>query len=217
MSPFLIWVEENFVLVLSVAFGLSALCVVLGAVGAWRTVRRLARPPRPIVGFAFSLLVLIAGLGGVRLFLDGLQTVVPAARAQKKMLGEPAPALEFTLVGETRAGRLADYRGQVVLVNMWATWCPPCREEMPALEKLQTDFADQGLVVLQISDEDAETVARYLEEEPMTTVHGIAQPIPWPEFGRPTTWVVDRDGVVRRTISGSRDYEGFVRLVQAYL
>ena len=217
MNPFLIWLEENFVLVLSVAFGLSVLTVVLGGLGVWRKGRRLRQPPRPIIGFGLSLVLLVVGIFGVRLFSDGLRTVVPAVRAQNRMLGEPAPALDFTRVSEEGEGRLADYRGQVVLVNMWATWCPPCREEMPALDQLQATYADEGLVVLQISDEDRATVAKYLDEQPMSTVHGIAQPIPWPEFGRPTTFIVDREGVVRKTISGARDYAGFERMVRAYL
>ena len=217
MNPFLIWLEDNFVLVLGAAFGLSLLCVALGGRGAWRTGRRLARAPRPIVRFGLSVVLLVAGLGGTLLFFEGLRTVLPAARAQKAMLDQSAPVLDFAYVGREGSGRLADFRGQVVLVNMWATWCPPCREEMPALDELQKAYDDRGLVVLQISDEDRETVARYLDEQPMSTVHGVAQPIPWPEFGRPTTYVVDRQGVVRDAITGARDYEGFERLVREYL
>lgn len=67
------------------------------------------------------------------------------------------------------------------------------------------------------TDEDVQVVERYLEEQPMSTVHAIAQPVPWPEFGRPTTFVVDRQGIVRRSISASRDYPRFVRLVEEYL
>lgn len=217
MSPFQIWLEENFVLVLSVAFGLSVLFVVLGGLSVWRTGRQLARPPRPLVRFGLSLVLLVVGVGGTLRFLDGLNTVVPATKAQKRMLGEPAPALGFALVTEEGEGRLADYRDRVVLVNVWATWCPPCREEMPALDKLHRTYSEEGLVVLQISDERPEKVAGYLAENPMSTVHGIARPIPWPEFGRPTSFVVDRDGVVRKIITGARDYEGFERLVRAYL
>lgn len=217
MSPFLIWLEENLVLVLIVAFGISVLCLVLGGLGVWRTGRQLARPPRPLLRFGFSLVLLVVGAGGTLRFLDGLNTVVPATKAQKRMFGEPAPALEFALVSGEGEGRLADYRDRVVLVNMWATWCPPCREEMPALDKLHTTYSEEGLVVLQISDERREKVAGYLAENPMSTVHGVARPIPWPEFGRPTTFVVDRDGVVRKIITGARDYAGFERLVRAYL
>jgi peroxiredoxin len=61
-----------------------------------------------------------------------------------------------------KAYTLRDLRGKVVLVNFWATWCPPCRREMPDLDKLQTRFAAQGLVVLSISDEDRAKVAPFI-------------------------------------------------------
>jgi thiol-disulfide isomerase/thioredoxin len=58
--------------------------------------------------------------------------------------------------------KLSDLRGKVVLVNFWATWCPPCRREMPDLDKLQARFSPQGLVVLSISDEDQTKVAPFI-------------------------------------------------------
>lgn len=217
MNPMLVWWAENLVLVLSIAWGLSALFVTLGSVGLWRAARRFRRPPRPYVKLALSLIGVVAGILGVLFFTDGLRTVVPAARAQSRMLDQAAPPLPFVHVENETPGRLADYRGRVVLVNVWATWCPPCREEMPYLDELQRIHGPSGLVVLQISDEDRETVSRYLEKYPMSTVHGVAQPIPWPELGRPTSFVVDREGRVRKVMTGARDRGQFERAILPYL
>ncbi|MEP6716152.1 MAG: TlpA disulfide reductase family protein [Terriglobia bacterium] len=70
---------------------------------------------------------------------------------------------DFTLTDlKGREWHLGALRGKVVLVNFWATWCPPCREEMPDLDALYRRFSDQGLVVLAISDEDLPTVQTFL-------------------------------------------------------
>ena len=72
---------------------------------------------------------------------------------------------DFTLADlQGKPWRLQDLRGKVVLVNFWATWCPPCRKEMPDLQSLYERFKDQGLVVLSISDEDAAKVTPFIAE-----------------------------------------------------
>ena len=71
----------------------------------------------------------------------------------------------FTLTDlQGKTWTLGDLRGKVVLVNFWATWCPPCRSEMPDLEALYNQYKDQGFVVLAISDEDAAKVKTYIDE-----------------------------------------------------
>jgi peroxiredoxin len=76
---------------------------------------------------------------------------------------------EFTLNDlQGKAWSLKDLRGKVVLLNFWATWCPPCRKEMPDLEALYLRFNDQGLVILAVSDEDAAKVSPFLAERSIT-------------------------------------------------
>lgn len=75
----------------------------------------------------------------------------------------------FTLTDlQGKTWTLGDLRGKVVLVNFWATWCTPCRSEMPDLEARYNQYKDQGFVVLAISDEDAEKVKRYIDENHYT-------------------------------------------------
>jgi peroxiredoxin len=76
---------------------------------------------------------------------------------------------DFTLTDlQGKTWTLKDLRGKVVLVNFWATWCPPCRKEMPDLEALYTKFKDQGFFVLAISDEETATVNQFLAQRTIT-------------------------------------------------
>ena len=114
------------------------------------------------------------------------------------------PAPEVTLTdtrGETQS--LRDYRGQVVLVNLWATWCPPCKEEMPALQAFYEKNKDNGFTIIAINDGDPEPDVLQFEKE-----YGLGFPI-WldPQYyateqafktmNLPSSFVIDRAGTVR--------------------
>ena len=106
---------------------------------------------------------------------------------------------EFTLADlQGKTWSLKELRGKVVLVNFWATWCPPCRSEMPDLDALYQQFKDQGFVVLAISDEDAAKVWPYIEQyhytypillDPGRKVHQA-----YNIEGIPKSFVYDREG-----------------------
>lgn len=94
--------------------------------------------------------------------------------------------------------KLSDLKGKVVLVNMWATWCPPCRKEMPDLVALSERFKDQGLVVLAISDEEDKVVRPYVAEHkltfPVLLDPGRKVNEAYRVDGIPKTFVYDRKG-----------------------
>ena len=76
---------------------------------------------------------------------------------------------DFTLTDlDGKKWTLKELRGKVVVVNFWATWCPPCRKEMPDLEALYTILKEKGLVILAISDEVADKVKPFIEEKKYT-------------------------------------------------
>lgn len=87
-------------------------------------------------------------------------------RIKKELAGKPAPQLRVTDM-QGKAISLADLKGKTVLLDFWATWCPPCQADAPAIDKLHKKFGDKDLKVIGIStDEDRETVEKYLKKHP---------------------------------------------------
>jgi len=132
-----------------------------------------------------------------------LRAQEPTAQAE-----DAAPAPDFAL--SDLAGKqvkLADYRGKVVLLDFWATWCPPCREELPHIEKIHRDLAAKGLVVLGMNlGEPAETVRNFVQQNKLTfrvllDTQGKAAEA-YDVEGIPHVVLIDHQGRVRETQSG---------------
>jgi len=136
---------------------------------------------------------------------SGSQVTGPGALA-----GQPAPSLPL----QDASGRnvtLDAYRGKVVLINLWATWCPPCRAELPDLQRLYSAYRSRGLIVLGINQGESASRATQFARS-----LGIGFPIlldPNQEYGRrftalglPTTVVIDRNGTVVRGYDGALAY-----------
>jgi cytochrome c biogenesis protein CcmG, thiol:disulfide interchange protein DsbE len=122
-----------------------------------------------------------------------------------------SPAKEFSVTDSDHTVNLNQYRGQVVLVNFWATWCPPCVEELPSLMTLQERMKGRGLVVVGVSiDVDGDAYHRFLKlhginfvtvRDPDQKVAGMYGTSGWPE-----TYIIDRQGVLRRKFVGPVDW-----------
>lgn len=102
---------------------------------------------------------------------------------------------------------LEQFRGQVVFLNVWATWCGPCVAEMPSIEALYKSLPREGVAFLLISDENADTVQRFVEKHGLTTpvyLTAVDVPEPFATRGIPATFVVDRQGnVVHKRVGGA--------------
>jgi cytochrome c-type biogenesis protein len=133
----------------------------------------------------------------------------PAAPTTTAQNFEMAPDVEFqTLAG--KPFRLKELQGQVVLLNFWATYCIPCREEIPALNSLQHELQAQGLKIVGASlDDDANGVNAYQQEvakfEYDVLLGGSDAKVKFQQSVLPTTYLIDRQGRIRQKIIGARD------------
>jgi len=131
--------------------------------------------------------------------------------------GKPMPELGVTDLHGKRVDR-ASLEGKVVLIDFWATWCAPCKQELPVLQRLQTKYAKHGLVVIAISvDSDADKVRAFVKRMGLSlrvihdADHALAE-----RYGptkMPSSYLVDREGRVRRVHAGYR--KGDARKLEA--
>ena len=131
--------------------------------------------------------------------------------------GFTAPEFRLTLLGGGEVA-LSDLRGKVVIVNLWASWCPPCRAEMPALQEAYETYRDRGLEILAVNTtyQDSQVAsARFVEE------FGLTFPVPLDQTGDvsrsyrlralPTSFFIDRDGVIQSVVIGGPMSETTIR------
>jgi thiol-disulfide isomerase/thioredoxin len=159
-----------------------------------------------------SWILLAAGVVVVALILVPLfRTGTSTQAGPASLAGQAAPVYAIEDDRGARASLLA-YRGRVVVMNLWASWCPPCREEMPDLQRLQDAFAKNGVVVVGVDQGESASRASAFAQ----SLH-IAYPI-WVDseqrygrvyaaLGLPTTVVINRQGVVVRGFDGPLTYD----------
>lgn len=137
---------------------------------------------------------------------------IPGAKLSSLREGAEAPDFELkTLGGETV--KLSDYRGKRVILNFWATWCPPCKAEMPHMQNFHEEYNDQGVEILAVNltnmDKGVEEVQKFVDE------YGLTFTIPLDEAGNagttyqaftiPTSYILDEKGVITKKIVGPMD------------
>ncbi|MBU0945275.1 MAG: TlpA family protein disulfide reductase [Proteobacteria bacterium] len=138
-------------------------------------------------------------------------------------VGKPAP--DFTLVDRKgKTWTLSELKGQVVFVNFWATWCPPCREEMPSMQRLHTMLPQDKFKMLAILNSDDPALA-----DSFAAKLGITMPIlddqantVGPKYGLtgvPETFIVDKQGVLREKFIGPArwDSPGYIQMLTKYI
>jgi peroxiredoxin len=147
--------------------------------------------------FALVTIVVVIKLGTD---LDQMQFSVQSAGASSLPVGEKAP--EFALQNlDGNEVSLADYQGRVVLVDFWATWCGPCLQELPHIQRLHEQFQDQGLTILAVSTDQNKGAV-----PPFVAKNGYTFPVLYADEGIegaygiqgiPTVYLIDRKGAIR--------------------
>lgn len=149
---------------------------------------------------ALVVLVMILVISKMELNLGNLEFSMGPSEARGIPTGEPAP--DFTLKNlDGKTVRLTDYRGKVVLIDFWATWCPPCLKELPHIQTIHEKYREQGLVVLAIStDREKSAVPPFLEKNgytfPVLFDNGKVQPA-YKVESIPVVYLVDREGMIQ--------------------
>ncbi len=167
-------------------------------------------PARRVLGINLwgGLIVLALVLGGAWTLINRVPQTSPAASLPVAPIkGHPAPEIALdTLDGQTV--RLSDFRGKPVIVNFWATWCPPCRAETPELQALHRELGDKVVLLgVNVTSQDNGDVAGFVRE------FGVTYPIlldvdgkafqDYNILGLPTTIFIDRNGIVNEVFTGA--------------
>ncbi len=177
--------------------------------------RRQAFTTSGKVGLVLALLSLALASVPVDGMLDRM------SQANNLSLADVTAPLFDTVDINGNPHRLAEHAGKVVLVNIWATWCTPCRREMPELERLYRTRKDDGFMIFGLSTEDVETQQKFAEEVkvsyPLLTVQGEVPEIYRTTARYPANFLIDREGRLQPAPSTEQPFENLEAVVDALL
>lgn len=157
-----------------------------------------------LLAVAGSVAALVAALAAGKALTDDFRPVRP---------GSSAPDFRAVNISTGDTTTLGDYRGDIVLLNLWATFCAPCEVEMPSMQRLHELLGPSGLKVVAVSVDDAETsvVQDWIEERDLTfdVLHDQTNAIMgnYQATGYPESFIIDREGTIVRKIWGSEEWD----------
>jgi len=207
--------------VLAVVLSFLLLGGVLGLIGLGLGIAHLARKRKPAGmarwGVALSVLGILASVGFVILYYSAYQKFTNEMQSASqnervdftKWEGVMAPDISVTNL-DGQAVKLSALKGKRVVLDFWATWCPPCREEIPHFIQLFKQTSRDDLVIVGISDEDAKTLREFVKNQSINYPIASATNLPPPYSdiqSIPTTFFVDRKGVIQTVAVGYHDYD----------
>jgi thiol-disulfide isomerase/thioredoxin len=162
-----------------------------------------------IIGVLILVLVIPATRKPIQIFLNKVLAFSPSVTSED----DRAALADYNWVLEKNNKdqvELSEYKGKIILINFWATWCPPCIAEMPSLQLLYEDYQDK-IVFLFVSEEDRVTVKGFLDRKHFTLpAYRPLSDTPRPLDGRtlPTTYLIDKEGNIVISKVGAADWNG---------
>lgn len=187
----------------------------------WSRASASSKPWLVWSGYAFLAVIVVLLTGGMRMVREpSFAQYATALREAHAFIGKRVPELEFFRVDNNEPLRLSGLQGQTVLLNLWATWCPPCVHELSNLEQLQRTHGGLGLLVITLSNESRQHLSSFLTEHPVDTLNVYQESLDWiyDTDSRPMNFLIGPDGVLLdcTEMPGDGSYEDFVDWVEKH-
>ncbi len=162
--------------------------------------------------FVIASLIFLLSLGAVA------SQKAPFFKSKTVKSEVPHPAFQ-TVTGQSMD--ISQFKGKVIVLNFWATWCPPCVAELPALIQLQTTYGNDIQVIGINVDQDTSKVSSFIKSKGITYPIGYATPKLISAYGNiqsiPTTFIIDRNFKIVDTVIGLHDFKQFEKLIKPYI
>ncbi len=176
--------------------------------------KALGRSGLIIIGSIIGIMFIIGVIG----YISGKVSNPDGSRTNAGAPDENAPAPDFSLkTTDNNVVKLSDYRGKVVFLNFWATWCPPCKMELPSMEKLSQSLKDQPFVILAVNvdESDPDNVRLFAHSMGLNFTVLIDDGSVSEKYrvnSIPTTFIIKKDGIIDTIVTGARPWneQGYV-------
>lgn len=159
----------------------------------------------------------------ILIFILFLSLLILTSYSQSKNVGENSKALDFTLSDlQGKKFSLSSFKGNVILLNFWATWCPPCRYEIPILDKIQKEYKDKKFKIIAVSlDTDVKALEDFLKNNKVSFLvlsdkNGTVG-YSYNVLAIPTSFLIDKDFIIRKIYIGVLSEKNFKRDLEKWL